>query len=49
MVVSISKNIGTRGLPFLDLIQEGTSGSSARRRTFDYRKGFNSPLRRTGG
>ena len=40
LVVSIAKNYRNQGLPFLDLIQEGTSGWSVRRRSSTTRKGF---------
>ena len=39
LVVSIAKNYRNQGLPFLDLIQEGRSGSSAVEK-FDWRRGF---------
>ena len=40
LVVSIAKNYRNQGLPFLDLIQEGTLGLVRAAGSFDYRKGF---------
>ena len=40
LVISITKNYRNQGLPFLDLIQEGTLGLVRAAEKFDYRRGF---------
>jgi RNA polymerase primary sigma factor len=40
LVVAYAKNYRNKGLPFLDLIQEGTIGLMRATEKYDYRKGF---------
>ncbi len=40
LVVSIAKNYRNQGLPFVDLIQEGTLGLIRATEKYDYRRGF---------
>jgi RNA polymerase primary sigma factor len=49
LVVSIAKRHRNQGLPFLDLIQEGTLGLVRAAEKFDYRRGLSSRPTRRGG
>jgi RNA polymerase primary sigma factor len=40
LVISVAKKYNNRGLPFLDLIQEGNIGLMRAVKNYDYRKGF---------
>lgn len=49
LVVSIAKRYTNRGLPFLDLIQEGNIGLMKAVDKFEYKRGYKLPLMQLGG